>query len=124
MEFIQAPLSGVISESGGLSSQRAISILLELSDCIDQLHRNGLIHTRLDTDRTHLDDAGAFLRREQGGKVVRQQHVSRPGRRAEHHLDRSPEDNAGVTPLEWAKRRNVPTYDEIANVLTRLGIER
>ena len=43
---------------------------------------------------------------------------------ADKGVDRSPEDNAGITPLQWAKSRNVPTYDEIAKILTRLGVER
>lgn len=42
----------------------------------------------------------------------------------EKGVDRAPEDNAGITPLQWAKSRNVPIYNEIAEILTSLGVER
>ena len=39
-------------------------------------------------------------------------------------VDISPEDNAGITPLEWANSRNVPAYKEIAKILKDMGVER
>ena len=43
---------------------------------------------------------------------------------AEKGVDRNPKDNAGHTPLQWANSRNVPAYQEIAEILKRLGVER
>ncbi|MDU8946650.1 ankyrin repeat domain-containing protein [Ovoidimarina sediminis] len=43
---------------------------------------------------------------------------------AERGVELAPEDNAGITPLQWARSRNVPIYDEIAEILTGMGIER